>query len=161
MGYAVERDGKIVSAKSFLMMLELPPIADEVEKFESEATDALLRMRDQWKETGRFQLDFMSDGAFIEEAARAVNKDLPLIPLVFFIMTGFCCLVFSNRNSNQSRILLGFAAVASVTLSLMTGFGTPAALKMGIIIIRDFCAWTVCSNLILLPQVYSLLVECL
>ena len=46
-----------------------------------------------------------------------------LIPLVFLLMSLLCILFFSRRDSVLSRGWVGFAAVVTVLLSIMAGFG--------------------------------------
>ena len=54
---------------------------------------------------------------------RAIVEDIPLIPIVFIIMSVFTALVFFKRDKVQSRSLLGFGAVVAVLLSLLSGYG--------------------------------------
>ena len=54
---------------------------------------------------------------------RAILEDIPLIPIVFLIMSVFTAIVFFKRDPIQSRSLLGFGAVVAVLLSLLSGFG--------------------------------------
>jgi len=50
-------------------------------------------------------------------------KDIPLVPIVFVLMALFTSLVFWKKDKVRSRSLLGFSAVFSVMLSIMSGFG--------------------------------------
>ena len=50
-------------------------------------------------------------------------RDIPLIPIVFVVMSIFTALVFWKRDKVRSQSLLGFSAVISVLLSLFSGFG--------------------------------------
>jgi hypothetical protein len=54
---------------------------------------------------------------------RALVDDIPLVPIVFVMMTLFTSLVFWKQDKVQSRSLLGLSAVLSVFLSIMVGFG--------------------------------------
>ena len=54
---------------------------------------------------------------------RAIVRDIPLIPIVFVIMSIFTALVFWKKDKVRSQSLLGFSAVLSVLLSLFSGFG--------------------------------------
>jgi Niemann-Pick C1 protein len=54
---------------------------------------------------------------------RAVVADLPLIPIVFVLMTVFTSLVFFKRHKVHSRSLLGVGAVTSVLLSMVSSYG--------------------------------------
>ena len=55
--------------------------------------------------------------------ARAIVADVPLVPLVFIIMSIFCVLVFFKRDRLYSRSMLGFCGVVGVLFSLFTGYG--------------------------------------
>jgi uncharacterized BrkB/YihY/UPF0761 family membrane protein len=48
---------------------------------------------------------------------------IPLVPIVFVIMGIFTSLVFWKKDKVQSRSLLGFGAVMTVLLSIMSGYG--------------------------------------
>jgi hypothetical protein len=54
---------------------------------------------------------------------RAIEKDIPLLPIVFVVMSVFTCIIFAKRDKVQSRSLLEFGGVVSVLLSILTGFG--------------------------------------
>lgn len=54
---------------------------------------------------------------------RALLVDIPLIPLVFIVMSAFTTLVFYKRDRLYSRSFLGFCGVVSVLLSLVAGYG--------------------------------------
>jgi hypothetical protein len=54
---------------------------------------------------------------------RALVDDIPLVPIVFVMMTLYTSLVFWKQDKVQSRSLLGLSAVLSVFLSIMGGFG--------------------------------------
>lgn len=50
-------------------------------------------------------------------------EDAPLLIFVFIIMSLFACIVYYKRNRVESRSFMGFGGVASVLLSLITGYG--------------------------------------
>jgi uncharacterized BrkB/YihY/UPF0761 family membrane protein len=54
---------------------------------------------------------------------RAIVADIPLVPIVFVIMGIFTSLVFWKNDKVQSRSLLGFGAVVTVLLSIISGYG--------------------------------------
>jgi uncharacterized BrkB/YihY/UPF0761 family membrane protein len=54
---------------------------------------------------------------------RAIVDDIPLVPIVFVIMGIFTSLVFWKKDKVQSRSLLGFGAVVTVLLSIISGYG--------------------------------------
>ena len=47
---------------------------------------------------------------------RAIVNDVPLVPLVFIIMSVFCVVVFFKRDRLYSRSMLGFCGVLAVLL---------------------------------------------
>lgn len=55
--------------------------------------------------------------------SRAIVNDIPLVPIVFVVMGIFTSLVFWKKDKVQSRSLLGFGAVVTVLLSIMSGYG--------------------------------------
>jgi hypothetical protein len=54
---------------------------------------------------------------------RALVNDIPLVPIVFIVMAIFTSLIFWKKDKVQSRSLLGFCAVVTVLLSIMSGYG--------------------------------------
>jgi uncharacterized BrkB/YihY/UPF0761 family membrane protein len=54
---------------------------------------------------------------------RAIVDDIPLVPIVFVVMAIFTSLIFWKKDKVQSRSLLGFGAVVTVLLSIMSGYG--------------------------------------
>jgi uncharacterized BrkB/YihY/UPF0761 family membrane protein len=54
---------------------------------------------------------------------RAIVDDIPLVFIVFVVMGIFTSLVFWKKDKVQSRSLLGFGAVVTVLLSIMSGYG--------------------------------------
>jgi uncharacterized BrkB/YihY/UPF0761 family membrane protein len=54
---------------------------------------------------------------------RAIVDDIPLVPIVFVVMAIFTSLVFWKKDKVQSRSLLGFGAVVTVLLSIISGYG--------------------------------------
>ena len=54
---------------------------------------------------------------------RSIAKDIPLVPIVFIIMSAFCVIVFSKKNRLYSRSMLGLAGVIAVLMSLFAGYG--------------------------------------
>ena len=51
------------------------------------------------------------------------SADLPLIPLVFVLMSLLCIFLFAKRDKVLSRSWLGFGAVVTVLLSIVASFG--------------------------------------
>lgn len=49
--------------------------------------------------------------------------DLPLVPLVFVLMSLLCIILFAKRDKVLSRSWLGFGAVVTVLLAIIASFG--------------------------------------
>lgn len=117
-------DGTLTNAQLYLLSILLPDI-DEAEDFEEQALDVVLAIREDWaNEAGNdFRMEVQAWRSFDDEFTRAIEGDIPLLPVVFIIMSIFTCIVFSKRDKVMSRSLLGFGGVVSVLLSILSGFG--------------------------------------
>eukprot|EP00934_Nitzschia_sp_Nitz4_P003895 Nitzschia sp. Nitz4//scaffold242_size29646//22986//25981//NITZ4_008053-RA/size29646-processed-gene-0.14-mRNA-1//1//CDS//3329543821//3885//frame0 len=122
-----DSDGIVESAPIYIMRFDLPREDDETdaEDFEEVVLDKLGRIRQAWEnESGNpFRLEYFADRSFSDEFERAIVKDIPLVPVVFIIMSIFTSMVFFKRDLVQSRTVVGFGAVCSVLLAIMTGYG--------------------------------------
>jgi uncharacterized BrkB/YihY/UPF0761 family membrane protein len=54
---------------------------------------------------------------------RAIVNDIPLVPIVFVVMSIFTCAIFWKKDKVRSRSLMGFGAVLAVLLSILSGYG--------------------------------------
>jgi Niemann-Pick C1 protein len=120
--------GLLVSAESYAVLVRLPgedATKDLAEDVEKKALDALLDMRDAWlaEEGNDFALQAFGTRSFADEFTRAILNNIPLIPIVFVIMSIFTCCIFWKRDWVYSRSLLGFGAVVGVLLAILSGFG--------------------------------------
>jgi Niemann-Pick C1 protein len=114
----------LVSAKSYVTIFQLTPIDDESEPVEKRMIDELLDLKEQWAAEGTpFQVELDAERSFSDEFNRAITKDLPLIPIVFVIMSVMCILIFSRRDRVQSRGAVGLGATVTVLLSMMASYG--------------------------------------
>lgn len=121
MGNAKDHYDVVVHADAFFLNIALP--ADAID-FEYKAVDQLLKLRSTWSKADHgLGLELLSSSTLQDETTRAVYKDIPLIPMVFVIMSLFCCFIFSKRDKVKSRSLLGLGAVVCVALSLVFGYG--------------------------------------
>lgn len=124
----VERDPTtdlITSALSFTVYVALPDV-EEIEEPELDFVDSILALNTIWANRAGydgFRVECQAQGSFGSEFSRAIVNDIPLIPIVFVIMSVFTCLVFVRRHKVHSRALLGFLLVVSVFLSIMSGYG--------------------------------------
>eukprot|EP00980_Cylindrotheca_fusiformis_P021987 scaffold8861_cov98-Cylindrotheca_fusiformis.AAC.1 len=123
----VERDadGKIVSAQTFIINIAIPKVGDKALDVEEKMLDNLLDLQDQWdKDTGNvFRLELFGKRSFDDEFNRGIIIDIPLVPLIFVVMSLFTCFVFYKRDWVYSRCMLGFGAVCSVLFSIIFGYG--------------------------------------
>lgn len=122
-----ERDSSsnlLTKVQSFLVRIDFPKTA-EAETFEGKALDAILDLRSTWskEDDNKIRVEVIAERSFADEFTRAIVDDIPLVPLVFLIMSVFTCTVFFKWDKVRSRSLLGFSAVVSVLLSIMTGYG--------------------------------------
>ena len=120
-----DEQGVLNYAESYFMVISLPPDDTEgsfAEDFEDQALDRLLNLRDQWQGSG-FVVEILAERSFEDEFTRAVTKDLPLIPLVFVLMSILCIIIYARKDKVLSRSWLGFGAVATVLCAIMASFG--------------------------------------
>jgi Sterol-sensing domain of SREBP cleavage-activation/Patched family len=100
--------------------------ADEggVDALEGLCLDRMAALRVEWANDGSpLELEYFSMRSYSDEFARAIQKDLFLLPLVFLLMSAFTCMVFFRCDVLQSRTALGVGSVVTILLSLMGGFG--------------------------------------
>jgi len=124
-------------AQAYTISFESPKTGNNV-IFEMAAVQNLLKLRNQIMEENiiiasnnnhnddpppALQLEVMSGRSLEDESTRAIMKDIPLIPLVFIMMSVFVCIVFRKNDIVQSRKLLGVGAVATILLSIATAYG--------------------------------------
>lgn len=122
-----ERDATtelLTSCKGYTVVIKFPD-TEEAESFEDDALDRILDLQEEWNNepNNTFKLEVLGDGSFSDEFSRAILEDIPLIPIVFLIMSVFTTMVFFKRDKVKSRSLLGFGAVVAVLLSLLSGYG--------------------------------------
>lgn len=117
--------GLLVGAQSITVVISLPQDDEngETSEFEEVALEQMLKLKDDWLEEGPHRIEVVADRSFSDEFERAILIDLPLVPLVFFIMGAFTSLVFWKKDRVLSRSFLGLLAVVSVLLSIMAGYG--------------------------------------
>ena len=130
----------ITFVESYAFNVAMPWVPG-VEELEYALIDTLLEVREQWRQLPHpIHLEFLSQLSIEMEVEKAIRQDLPLLPVVFVIMTQFCSLVFFQCHKVKSRWLLGYGAVITIAFSMMTGFG-----------IMFVCGVPVTSMLLVLP----------
>lgn len=115
---------QVITAQSFVTAFFFPDIEEETMSFEEMALEATFPVRDSWNENGDqqpFRLEVTSEISYALEFTRAIEQDLPLVPLAFLIMSLFTCIIFFRRHAIQSRTLLGLGAVVTIVCSLLAG----------------------------------------
>jgi Patched family len=111
------------SAQSFFIVISLPE-DKRTNDVEMEMVHNILALNEQWVgEDDFFRVEAIAEASIAEELIRAINQDIPLVPLIFFVMAAFTALVFARRHKVYSRASLGAAAVMSVMFSILSGFG--------------------------------------
>eukprot|EP00934_Nitzschia_sp_Nitz4_P003618 Nitzschia sp. Nitz4//scaffold242_size29646//19350//22324//NITZ4_008052-RA/size29646-processed-gene-0.13-mRNA-1//1//CDS//3329543818//3608//frame0 len=122
-----DQDNIVQFAPIYIVHIDLPRQDDETEaeEFEKLALENLGRLRQEWMEDAAnpFRLEYFADRSFADEFSRAILKDIPLVPIVFLVMSVFTSMVFFKRDPVQSRTVVGFGAVCSVLLAIMAGYG--------------------------------------
>ena len=116
--------GILQSAKGMSMFIPFAETEDAKE-FESKAVEAILELAailDQ-DESIPYKLEVVAERSYDDEIDAAIVADLPLVPIIFVVMSIFTALIFARRHPVQSRSLLGFTAVVSVLLAIMSGYG--------------------------------------
>lgn len=116
--------GTLSKIRSSLVVVFLPS-ASGTRQVEHSAVAALLRLRQQWRDEGSpILIEVQSSGSLNDEFTRAIAADIPLVPVVFGIMSLFTAVAFARWHAVHSRALLGIGAVVMVMLSIAAGFGT-------------------------------------
>lgn len=124
---------------SFILNVGLPD-TDESYAFQEIALNQLKDLKKTWELQSRdqnphsLQLEFFTLYAYELEYQRALMKDMPLVPLVFYVMLLFTCIAFhklgmgTSRTSRKnplepSRFSLGILSTFTIGMSLLSGYG--------------------------------------
>lgn len=119
-------DGILQTSQAFRTQLDVPRNNNErSDEILEEGINRMMDLQKAWDEdpNNSFRLEFFTAMSFDREFSRAIVKDLPLLPLVFGIMSVLCCLFFADRDIVKSRSLLGFGALITILLGMMFGYG--------------------------------------
>lgn len=116
----------LISATSYHVLFGLPDTEKEA-TYELEYLKTVLDLNEKWRSDNKtaniLTVEAVSPKAFPEEFTRGIYKDIPLVPVVFFMMSAFSCFYFYRKNRLLSRSMLGFALVVSVLVSIMNSYG--------------------------------------
>ena len=123
-GTPVVVNNTLESAKTQLVFFSIPD-EDGALDIEQLVIDLLTPIKEaaDADQNSPYRVDFFVQRSFSDEFTRAIVDDIPLVPIVFIVMSVFTSIVFIRRDWVYSRALLGFGAVISVLLSIMTGYG--------------------------------------
>jgi len=117
----------LVSGQSFFTIVEIPGsnVAGESEKVNRAMEYELLLLRDEWAADpdNPYRIEFQVATSFEDEFLRGILKDVPLMPVVAILMSGFTALVFYRRDWLRSQTMLGVGSVLCVVMSLLSGYG--------------------------------------
>ena len=113
---------------TLFVIIGLPNI-DDTWPFEETVLEQLVGIRDYWLEQSpqdnphNLQLEFFSSYGYELEYERALNNDIPLVPIIFFIMIGFTCYIFHSYGAAQpgspTRATVGLASVATIGMAMV------------------------------------------
>ncbi|CAB9518965.1 Pick C1-like protein 1 [Seminavis robusta] len=141
--WMIDRKGKNVTydlltyVPNFIVSVGLPD-TEESELFQEIALDRLKELKTKWELEDKeanpesVKLEFFTVYAYLLEYERALTNDMPLVPLTFYVMLLFTCIVFhrlgmgSGKSPNgiePSRFSLGMLSTFTIGMSLMTGYG--------------------------------------
>lgn len=127
--------GLLMYGQSYVTVVLYPPDKEDSDDhpnsfsndFEKDVLDRMLDLQDQWMtdntNTNGFRIEIISGRSFNDEFGRALTRDLPLIPVVFLLMSILCIGLFARRDPVLSRGWLGFGAVCTVLLAIIASFG--------------------------------------
>lgn len=106
------------------------------EIFQELALERLKELKNRWDledfETNPedVKLEFFTVYAYLLEYERALTDDMPLVPLTFYVMLLFTCIVFHHLGMSSgksptgvepSRFSLGLLSTFTIGMSLMSG----------------------------------------
>jgi len=136
MGRTTQNYDTVTEAQSFSLTIQIP-FTDISKDAAIDVLNSLLGLRGQWlAKEELYSLEvMMADYSMEQEMVNAAFKDIPLVPVVFVIMTIFTCFVFSTSRKQGSldnpeegtrrhqRILLGLGTVVTVAMSIGSSYG--------------------------------------
>jgi len=111
-----DENTEILSSVQLLMVQIALPQISVADEFETVIIEKMLNVRKQWNaESGNiYKLEVFTSRSLNDEFNRAIVKDIPLVPIVFIVMSIFTCLIFFRCDWLFSRSLLGLGAIVSV-----------------------------------------------
>jgi hypothetical protein len=125
----------LTDVPNFIVSVGLPD-TEEGEIFQELALERLKDLKRRWElqdsttNPGGVKLEFFTFYAYLLEYERALTSDMPLVPMVFYLMLVFTCMVFhclgvssgkSPSESEPSRFSLGLLSTLTIGISIMSG----------------------------------------
>ena len=121
---------------NFIVSVGLPDTT-EGESFQEVALERLKELKRKWELEDHqtnprgVKLEFFTVYAYLLEYERALLNDMPLVPLTFYVMLLFTCIVFhrlglgtrnqSPTGADPSRFALGILSILTIGMSLLSG----------------------------------------
>ena len=120
-------NGTITHVPAFLVYILVSDKGEQTKELEASILQNLFDLKTEWKEEAGdedfLELDFFCERSLSDEFKRAIEEDMYLVPVIFFMMSFFTCLVFFKSDRVQSRCLVGVGSVTTIGMSLFSGFG--------------------------------------
>jgi len=122
-------NGTLSYVPAYFVSILLTDKGDETYYLEERIIENLHALRDQWNDEAGgtnqlIQLDFWTERSFGDEFLRAIDEDMYLVPAIALLMSAFTCFVFYKAGDRvHSRCLVGVGSVATIGMSLFSGFG--------------------------------------
>jgi len=112
-------------SKSFTTQIGLPFVEGDTDAIEEYSALRLTELQNEIRQNNNIQyaLEFYSFSGYSMEYQRAILKDIPLVGLVFVVMSIFTCVVFHRNDKVESRSMVGFFSICTIGMSIMTGHG--------------------------------------
>lgn len=119
----------LVYVPNFFVSIGMPYV-DDTWTYQERLLEVFTDMRLKWQQQSpeenpnNVQIDFFCGYAYELEYARALYRDFPLVPIVFFVMLGFTCFIFHRYGRMQvgapTRATIGMASVVTVGMSMVS-----------------------------------------
>jgi Niemann-Pick C1 protein len=119
----LERNGtSLIAAASARLFLQVPRVPKLTKKWERAAIKLILQLRRDDDDIGSDEdnsngiaMQILGETSIQDELVRALEKDLPLVPIVVVLMTLCACWLLG--------VTMGLVAIAAVVLSILAGAG--------------------------------------
>jgi Patched family len=121
--YQEDNATKVMTHLEMTNVIFFLPAGGVARSWEIQALEAILELREQWQ-NDEIVFEVSAESSLTKEFERTITDDLPLVAVIFVVMSVFTALALSRWGDPvHSRALLGVGAVITVLLSLCAGFG--------------------------------------